>query len=101
MQNSEARGKKPIKEADKLHSRKAKLEYVSSKQIQDRNIDDKLTKIQSDWEKTFDIISDWITIVDLKGRILRTNRAGEDFTNLPRNRIQGQSCCKLIHSMLR
>ncbi|MCH8120845.1 MAG: PAS domain S-box protein [Planctomycetes bacterium] len=56
-----------------------------------------LQRSKQEWEKTFDAISDWIALTDLKGRILRTNRSGEDFTGISSAQIVGQSCCKLVH----
>jgi len=56
-----------------------------------------LQRGKEEWEKTFNAISDWVAMTDLKGRILRTNRAGEDFTGIPVAEIVGQSCCKLVH----
>jgi len=97
MLGSGAGGKKPIKEAEKLCARKAKLERVSSKLTKHKNADEELYKAQADWEKTFDAISDWVAITDLKGRILRPNRSGEDFTGISSAQIVGQSCCKLVH----
>jgi len=97
MLGSGAGGKKPIKEAEKLRARKAKLELVSSELTKHKNADEKLYKARADWEKTFDAISDWVAMTDLKGRILRTNRSGEDFTSISSAQIVGQSCCKLVH----
>jgi PAS domain S-box-containing protein len=52
---------------------------------------------KKEWEKTFNAISDWVAMTELTGRILRTNRAGEDFAGIPVAEIVGQSCCKLVH----
>ncbi|MBW8041649.1 MAG: PAS domain S-box protein [Planctomycetes bacterium] len=49
------------------------------------------------WENTFNAMSDWVVLTDLNGRILRTNRTGEDFTGISLTEIVGQSCCKLVH----
>lgn len=67
---------------------KAKLQALT-KQANQRS--------KEDWENTFNAISDWVAITDLKGRILRTNTAAEKFTGVPMSEIVGQSCCKLIH----
>ena len=56
-----------------------------------------LERSKKEWEKTFNAMSDWVVLIDLKGRILRTNRAGEDFTGVPLAEIVGQSCCRLVH----
>ncbi len=97
MLGSGANGKKPIKEAEELRARKAKLERVSSELTKHKKADEKLYKARADWEKTFDAVSDWVAMIDLKGRILRTNRWGEDFTGISSAQIVGQSCCKLVH----
>ena len=57
-----------------------------------------LERSKKDWVKTFNAMSDWVALIDLKGRILRTNRAGENFTGKTLDEITGQSCCKLVHS---
>jgi two-component system cell cycle sensor histidine kinase/response regulator CckA len=50
-----------------------------------------------EWEKTFNAISDWVCLVDLDSRILKTNVAGEKFVSVPMDQIFGQTCCKLLH----
>ena len=52
---------------------------------------------EKEWVETFNAISDWVALVDLEGRILRTNRIGEKFTGAPLDEIMWQSCCKLVH----
>jgi len=56
-----------------------------------------LERSKKDWVKTFNAMSDWVALIDLKGRILRTNRAGENLTGKTLDEIIGQSCCKLVH----
>ncbi len=56
-----------------------------------------LERSKKDWAKTFNAMSDWVALIDLKGRILRTNRAGENFTGRTLDEIIGQSCCRLVH----
>ncbi len=56
-----------------------------------------LERSKKEWVNTFNAISDWVCMVDLKGRILRTNRIGEEFTGVPLDEIIDQSCCKLVH----
>jgi len=78
------------------------LESSTSNQMEARlaeqtMIAEVLQRGKEDWEKTFNAISDWVVMTDLTGRILRTNRAGEDFTGIPVAEIVGQSCCKLVH----
>ena len=52
---------------------------------------------QKEWEKTFDAIDDWICIIDLKSKILRSNRIGEKLFGLKIQEIIGQQCCSLAH----
>lgn len=56
-----------------------------------------LERSKKDWAKTFNAMSDWVVLIDLKGRILRTNQAGENFSGKTLDEIIGQSCCKLVH----
>ena len=50
-----------------------------------------------EWEETFNAISDWVCLVDLDSRILKTNVAGEKFVSVPTEQAYGQTCCKLLH----
>jgi PAS domain S-box-containing protein len=53
---------------------------------------------QTEWEATFDAISDWICLIDVSTRqIFRSNKAGERLFDIPLDEIIGQTCCKLIH----
>ncbi|MEE9369908.1 MAG: ATP-binding protein, partial [Sedimentisphaerales bacterium] len=65
--------------------------------VRRKKVEEALQRSRKDWEETFNAISEWVVLVDLKGRILRTNRAGEEFTGKPLAEIVGQSCCKLVH----
>jgi PAS domain S-box-containing protein len=42
-------------------------------------------------------MSDWVVLMDVKGRILRTNDIGEEFVGVPVAEMAGQTCCKLVH----
>jgi len=50
-----------------------------------------------EWESTFDAMSDWVSLIDLKGRILRSNCAGENILGAPTEKIIGRMCCDLVH----
>jgi len=52
---------------------------------------------KKEWEKTFNTISDWVVLMDVKGRILRTNDIGGEFVGVPVAEMAGQTCCKLVH----
>jgi PAS domain S-box-containing protein len=55
----------------------------------------RLSKLE--WETTFDAMSDWVALIDLDSRILRSNRAGEEFTGVRLSDMVGRTCCTLIH----
>jgi len=50
-----------------------------------------------EWVSTFDAMSDWVSLINLKYRILRSNRSGEKFLGLPTGEMIGRICCELIH----
>lgn len=50
-----------------------------------------------EWVSTFDAMSDWVSLIDLKYRILRTNRSGEKFVGVPLGEMIGQTCYNLVH----
>jgi PAS domain S-box-containing protein len=77
-----------INEVQPVRPGKAKLQPVTTQANQ---------RSKEDWENTFNAISDWVAITDLKGRILRTNTIAEKFTGVALSEIVGQSCCKLVH----
>lgn len=52
---------------------------------------------KEEWEATFNAISDWVCLIDLDGKILRCNEAGEELTGIPFKDMAGQTCCKLVH----
>ncbi len=49
------------------------------------------------WESTFNAISDWVTLIDLECRVIRTNKSGEKFTGLSSAEIVGRLCCRMTH----
>jgi PAS domain S-box-containing protein len=64
---------------------------------QRKELDERLRRSEREWRKTFDAMSDWVTLVDEEGNIKRSNRAGEKFTGLPVEDIVGRNCCFLVH----
>ncbi len=56
-----------------------------------------LRRSKREWENTFDAITDWISLLDLEARILRTNDVGEKFAGIPLAEMVGLTCCKLTH----
>jgi PAS domain S-box-containing protein len=51
----------------------------------------------SEWRETVDAISDWICIIDADFRIVRSNRAVEDFLGIKPEDVQGRTCYELMH----
>ena len=62
-----------------------------------RHAEDDLLLAKKELESTFEAISDWISMIDLEGRILRTNHIGEKLLGVPAKDIVGQTCWKLVH----
>ncbi|MBC8247911.1 MAG: PAS domain S-box protein, partial [Deltaproteobacteria bacterium] len=52
---------------------------------------------RAELEKTLDAISDWVCLIDLDSKILRTNRRVEEISGLSVRSIIGQSCCEVLH----
>ena len=73
------------------------LKAVQQELIERRQTEEALQRSKEEWETTFDAMSDWVTLLDPDGRILRTNSAGEKFLGIPKTDIVGQICHKLIH----
>ncbi len=62
-----------------------------------KDMEKALSEGKAEWESIFDAISDWVSLIDLDRKVLRSNLAGERFLGLPMSEISGQSCCALIH----
>ncbi len=58
-----------------------------------------LQRAKEEWERTFDSISDIITIQDKEFRIVMANQATCDFLGLGRDEIQGKLCHELFHDI--
>lgn len=87
--------------ADTVKERTAELSTSNEELIQEieerKRMEKALERSKADWENTFNSISDWISLLDLDFRILRTNRAGEKFLGLPVEKILGRKCFKMVH----
>lgn len=60
--------------------------------IQQQQLVSLIRQAKREWETTIDAMSDWVSLIDLDGRILRTNRASETFMKRPLKTVLGQSC---------
>jgi PAS domain S-box-containing protein len=56
-----------------------------------------LARRTSEWADILNAISDWVCIIDLDFRIVRTNRAVEDFLGMKREAVIGRTCYELVH----
>jgi PAS domain S-box-containing protein len=84
-----------INELTELRQQIAELEVA---EIEHKRVEETLRHSKKEWEGTFNAISDWVSLLDLKGRILRTKTVGEKWLGLSVAEIIGQNCCKLVHS---
>ena len=51
----------------------------------------------SEWEETVDAMSDWVCIINHDFRIVRSNRAVENFLGIKREDALGKTCYELVH----
>jgi PAS domain S-box-containing protein len=56
-----------------------------------------LERSKKEWEATFDAISNWVSLIDPQGVILKTNLAGERFVGVPPAEMIGRKCFNLLH----
>ena len=56
-----------------------------------------LAQSQSEWEATYNAISDWISLITPDGRILRTNRSVQSLLGVAPEAVIGMHCHELIH----
>jgi len=64
-----------------------------------KQIEEAMQLSRREWVSTFDAMSDWVSLIDLKYRILRSNRSGEKFVSVPLGEMIGQTCYNLVHGM--
>ncbi len=58
---------------------------------------EEILRAKTEWELTFDAVSDGIMILDDKHRILRMNRAMEEAIGMPKEEAIGRLCYELVH----
>jgi PAS domain S-box-containing protein len=56
-----------------------------------------LKRRASEWNDTVNALSDWVCIIDLDFRIVRSNRAVENFLGITREDALGKTCFSLVH----
>lgn len=59
-----------------------------------------VAKAKSEWETTFDTVTDLITIRDRDYRVLRANRAAFERWGLEPEKIIGKKCYEILHGLL-
>ncbi len=76
----------------KLNSKKLKedLELAAKMSIEMR-------RIKKEWEKTFDSMFDWVSIIDKNQTIIRSNRCSEKLVGVRPEQIIGKKCCTILH----
>ena len=62
-----------------------------------KHIEDMVVKSKREWETTFDSMLDWVSLIDMDSRILKSNRQGEKIAALPVEEIIGRKCCSILH----
>ncbi|MBC7798607.1 MAG: PAS domain S-box protein, partial [Pyrinomonadaceae bacterium] len=55
-------------------------------------------RAKSEWETTFDAMSDGVFIFDVKGRVIRVNRAGAMMEKTTPSLLIGKKCCDVLSS---
>jgi PAS domain S-box-containing protein len=85
---SRKKGRKQIAMLHPIQSEHTKQQSDLSTLHQDKN---------NLWREVVDAVADWVSLIDIKGKILITNLAGQDFTGKSSSELIGKSCCKLVH----
>jgi len=52
---------------------------------------------QIDWATTFNAMSDWVSVIDLEARVLRSNSAVGTLLGIEEDEAVGRTCCELVH----
>lgn len=67
--------------------------YIYERKVAKR----KLNAFTREWQKTFNAITDGVSIIDKNGKIIQCNKAMTQFLKRPDDEIIGGSCCELFH----
>ncbi|HMK34404.1 MAG TPA: response regulator [Desulfomonilaceae bacterium] len=63
----------------------------------EKRAQEEIVKAKTQWEMTFDAVSDGIMILDQDHRILRTNRAMSDLLGKTQEDVVGKRCYEVVH----
>ena len=62
-----------------------------------KNAEIALQLSHAEWENTFNAISDWVSLVDMRRCILKSNSALGSFIGISPEDVINQDCCELLH----
>jgi PAS domain S-box-containing protein len=74
-----------------------RLASLFSMAVQRRRTEEMILQTRQDWENTFNMITDMITVHDKDFNIIRANKAAEKILNLPLLEATGTKCFKYYH----
>ena len=57
----------------------------------------RLYESKLEWKSTFNAMSDWVSLMDLDGKIRRSNAASEKIFGVSHKNLIGKQCCKVVH----
>ena len=64
------------------------------------DLERQLERCHVEWQSTFDAITDWISIIDLNFRILRSNQSSKALLGLDPRNVVGRTCYELVHGTM-
>lgn len=84
-------------EKDLLDHFNAMASKLAENERQLRTLLKTVEKGKKEWETTFDVVPDYIVLLDREQRILRINRAMADKLGVHPREVIGKVCCPVIH----
>jgi PAS domain S-box-containing protein len=94
----------PVSQVIMAHySPNGEVEYFSTimRDIRERKqAEESIKKAASEWQATFDAVSDAICLLDMDQRITRCNRAMNEMFDVTHNKLIGSHCCEILHGTL-
>ncbi len=83
-----------------LHTNAVRGIVVNYRDVTDRKeFEEKIRRVASEWQSTFDAISDSVSIIDLEGTILQYNIATLSMFGLNESEIKEKKCFELVHGL--